>query len=88
MNVFRSWALGYLDRDENPPHIVKSNKDQSSTFVAFSRHDLPYEFTIAEDPDTELRDIWWAIVKDTKGMYASGHAAAVGWARAALELEQ
>lgn len=35
----------------------------------------------------EMRDACWAIVKDSKGMEATGHAAAVRWARAALGLD-
>jgi hypothetical protein len=30
----------------------------------------------------------WAIVKDSRGMEATGHAAAVRWARAGLELDE
>jgi hypothetical protein len=35
-----------------------------------------------------LRDAAWAIVKDAKGMEATGHGAAVRWARALLELDE
>lgn len=36
----------------------------------------------------EMRDVCWAIVKDSKGMEATGHAAVVRWARAALGLDE
>lgn len=88
MNVFALWAKSYLDRGADPPHVVKENRDHSSTFVAFSRSLLPAEFTIAEDEEAELRDVWWSIVRDGKGMEANGHAAAVCWARAGLGLDK
>ena len=36
----------------------------------------------------ELKDAWWLIVKDGRGMEKSGHAAAVRWARAGLGLDE
>ena len=88
LGVFRRWANSFLRRGEPPPHIEKSNRDGSSTFVAFSRADLPPEFTIAEDPDAGLRDVCWTIVRDGKGMSATGHASTVRWARAVLGLDE
>ena len=88
MDVFRSWAKSFLDRGDVPPHISQTNADGSSSFVAFSRSDLPPEFTVAEDEEADLRDAWWAIVKDSRGMEATGHAAAVRWARAGLGLDK
>ena len=46
LDVFRDWALGYLDRGIDPPHSVKTNRDGSSTFIVFSRSNLPPEFTL------------------------------------------
>jgi hypothetical protein len=37
--------------------------------------------------ETALRDAAWAIVKDSAGMTSTGHAGAVRWARALLELD-
>ncbi len=37
--------------------------------------------------EAEVRDAAWLIVKDAKGMEATGHAAAVRWARAYLDLD-
>lgn len=87
LDVFRRWVMSFLDRGENPPHGVQTNRDGSSSFVTFSRGNLPYEFTVAEDDEVELRDAWWSIVKDARGMEATGHAAAVRWARAGLGLD-
>lgn len=86
--VLRRWASSYFERDEEPPGVVKRNTDGSSSFVIFARHDLPREFTIAEDEETELREAAWAIVKDAKGMNATGHERAVRWARAVLGLDE
>lgn len=86
MAVFRDWVLDYLNRGEDPPHVVKENRDSSSSFVAFSRRHLPSSFTLAEDADTETREACWAIVKDSRGMNETGHGAAVRWARAWLGL--
>ena len=85
--VFKAWCMEYLDRGEDPPHITKTNRDGSSEFVAFSRRDLPPEFTIAEDPNAEVREACWAVVKDSRGMDATGHASVVRWARAWLGLD-
>jgi hypothetical protein len=88
MHVFRPWARSFLSRGADPPHVVIENKDHSSTFVAFSRSLLPAEFTLAEDEEAELRDAWWSIVRDGRGMEANGHGSAVRWARAGLELDK
>jgi hypothetical protein len=87
MDVFKSWANGYIRRGVDPPHIVKANKDGSSHLIAFSRAALPAEFTVAEDEDAGLRDVQWSIVRDGKGMGKDGHGAAVRWARAGLGLD-
>lgn len=84
LDVFKDWVDSYTTAGREPPFIEKANKDGSSTFVAFSRSDLPPEFTIAEDPEAELRDAWWSIVRDGKGMSAAGHSSVVRWARAGL----
>lgn len=87
IEVLREWVLDHLARGEDPPHALKTNKDGSSSLIAFSRSALPPSFTVAEDPDTELREVWWAIIKDSKGLKATGHASVVQWARAGLGLD-
>jgi len=42
---------------------------------------------MSEALSREVTEAAWAIVKDARGMNETGHAAAVRWARAALELD-
>src|SRR4051812_4260558 len=44
-------------------------------------------YLLVSPTEAEVRDAAWLIVKDSKGMNETGHAAAVRWARAYLDLD-
>jgi len=56
----------------------------SEQYLSEGRDDAAFAAALARH---EAREAAWAIVKDSRGMQATGHGAAVRWARAYLGLD-
>ena len=75
-SAFAAWAAGAGLRYECRAGVLVSLDEEGHVLAA-----------VASPEIGTLREIAWAIVKDAPGMAATGHAAAVRWARALLGLD-